>query len=140
MIKQTDHIQTFDDKKIPLKQKLYCSNFGIYGAQCKICKHIYIGQTKNKFSTRWSGHRSFWNNICKEKRITENNDNAALFSHYQTEHEEILNTDKNFANCYDVIFLEQPNSPHNLDFLESKWISKLNAQINISKTILPKFK
>jgi len=38
----------------PLNQNLTCANFGIYAATCVICHEQYVGQTKNKFSKRWS--------------------------------------------------------------------------------------
>jgi len=37
------------------------ANHGIYVATCFICHEQYVGQTKNKFSTRWTSHRSNWN-------------------------------------------------------------------------------
>ena len=46
-------------KKFNLKQHLTCKNYGVYMAECKFYKMQYVGQTKNKFSTRWNNHRSF---------------------------------------------------------------------------------
>jgi len=45
------------NKTFPLNQKLTCANYGIYVAACAICHEQYVGQTANKFSTRWSAHR-----------------------------------------------------------------------------------
>ena len=50
-----------NSKKFKLKQHLTCKNYGIYVAECKFCKMQYLGQTKNKFSTQWNNHCSFWN-------------------------------------------------------------------------------
>ena len=49
------------NKTFPLNRKLTCANHGIYVTTCVICHEQYVGQTKNKFSTRWSSHRSNWN-------------------------------------------------------------------------------
>ena len=62
MAPSVNHIKTAQGKLFFLKQNLTCSNYGIYAAQCQICQKIYVGQTINHFSTRWSGHRAFWNN------------------------------------------------------------------------------
>ena len=128
-------IKTKQGKQIFLKQNLTCFNFGIYAAQCKICKNIYVGQTKNAFSTRWSGHRRIWNS----KIIEKHSNRAALLIHYHTEHKHVINSHPVIFNCFDVIFLEKPKDFGKLDFLESDWINRLYAQINITKTVLPKF-
>ena len=47
-------------------------------AECKFCKMQYVGQTKNKFSTRWNNHRSFWNKI----NINDNNNRAAFLKNF----------------------------------------------------------
>ena len=49
------------NKTFPLNQKLTRANHGIYVVTCVICHEQYVGQTKNKFSTRWSSHCSNWN-------------------------------------------------------------------------------
>ena len=135
MVTPVNNITTNQGKQIFLKQNLTCSNFGIYAAQCKICKNIYVGQTKNAFSTRWSGHRTIWNN----KIIEKHNDRAALLIHYHKEHKQVINSHPVISSCFDVIFLEEPKDFRKLDFLESDWINRLYAQINITKTVLPKF-
>ena len=48
-------------KTFKLNQSLICADFGIYVATCVICHEQYVGQTSNKFSKRWSAHRSKWN-------------------------------------------------------------------------------
>jgi len=45
-------------KTFPLNQNLTCPNYGIYVATCVLCHEQYVGQTKNKYSKRWSAHRS----------------------------------------------------------------------------------
>ena len=47
-------------KTFKLNQSLTCADFGIYVvvATCVICHEQYVGQTSNKFSKRWSAHRS----------------------------------------------------------------------------------
>ena len=53
MVKTVDYITSHSNsKKFNLKQHLTCKNYGIYVAECKFCKMQYLGQTKNKFSTR----------------------------------------------------------------------------------------
>ena len=47
-------------KTFNLNQSLTCAGFGIFVATCVICHEQYAGQTSNKFSKRWSAHRSNW--------------------------------------------------------------------------------
>ena len=121
------------NKTFPLKQKLPCANHGIYVASCVICHEQYVEQTKNKFSTRWSSHRSNWNRPNCE--IDENNkDKVALLQHFS----EFLG-DVNqppIHEAYTLTFVEEPIS-FSLDFCEVKWYHKLNAQINAQNMILP---
>ena len=135
MVTPVNTIKTKQGKQVFLKQNLTCSNFGIYAAQCKICKNIYVGQTKIAFSTRWSGHRRIWNS----KIIEKHSDRAALLIHYHTEHKHVINSHPVISSCFDVIFLEGPKDFSKPDFLESDWINRLYAQINITKTVLSKF-
>ena len=44
-----------------LNQSLTFAHFGIYVAICVLCHEQCVGQTSNKFSKRWSAHRSNWN-------------------------------------------------------------------------------
>ena len=125
--------------KIKLKNHLTCKNYGIYAAQCRICKQFYVGQTKNKFSVRWNTHRNKWKTFCRgQENIKEGNDEAALFKHYKKVHPKIKLTDYSIADAYGVVFIEQP-SFKDLDIRESYWISRLLASINIAKTIIPKY-
>ena len=48
-------------KTFKLNQSLTCADFGIFVATFVICHEQYVGQTSNKFSKRWSAHRSNWN-------------------------------------------------------------------------------
>ena len=136
MVPTVNHIKTAQEKLFFLKQNLTCSNYKIYAAQCKICQKIYVGQTINHFSTRWSGHRAFWNNNNAKK---EHNDRASLLIHFQTWHKELMNSLPDISNCFEVTFLQEPGNQQKLDVLQSKWINKLVAEININKTILPKY-
>jgi len=53
-------------KTFKLNQSLTCADFGIYVTTCVICHEQYVGETGNKFSKRWSAHRSNWNKqYCK---------------------------------------------------------------------------
>ena len=109
-------------KTFKLNQSLTCAEFGIYVATCVICHEQYVGQTSNKFSKRWSAHRSNWNKQdCKTDR---DKGQMALSRHYSE------NT---------VTFVEQP-SCHSLDICENKWYHLIDAQINIQNMILPHVK
>ena len=57
--------------------------------------------------------------------------------HYVKQHPCKKNLD--LPDAYSVIFVDKPQRPGNLDVLESVWIARLSASINITKTILPKF-
>jgi len=96
------------NKTFPLNQKLTCANHGIYVATCVICHEQYAGQTKNKFSMRWSSHRSNWNRPNCE--FDENNkDKVALLRHFSEPH-----GDKSKPPIHEactVTFVEEPNSP-----------------------------
>ena len=128
-----------------LNMSLNCKNYGIYGAECLICKDIYVGQTKNKFSTRWSSHRSIWNKLCtnvqngKKEMEEDLSDEKALFRHYVLKHSEVLKNHMYLSDAYGVFFIEQPRY-EDLDIKENVWIGNLDAKINISRTFLPKYK
>jgi len=95
------------NKTSPLNQKLTCANHGIYEATCAICHEQYIGQSKNKFSTRWSSHRSNWNRPNCE--INESNkDNVALLLHFPESHGDVNKPP--IHEAYTVTFAEEPNS------------------------------
>ena len=64
----------------------------------------------------------------------EVNDRAALKLHYNKNHPTIF---KEFENAFTITFLDSSEDQTELDFLESKWTNKLQAKININKTILP---
>ena len=89
------------------------------------------------FSTRWSGHRTFWNNNnAKGQRY----DRASLMLiHNQFWHTELMNSLPYISDCFEIIFLQVPRDQQKLDVLESIWIDKLDAEINVNKTDLPQF-
>ena len=64
---------------------------------------------------------------------SETNDRAALKLHYANKHP---TSSKTVEEAYSIIFTDSTSNHMNLDHLESKWINLLQANINISKTIL----
>jgi len=87
----------------PLNQTLTYANHGIYVAICVVCHKQYVGQTKNKFSTRWSSHSSNWNRPNCE--IDEyNKDKVALLRHFSEFHSNINRPQMHEA--YTVILLK----------------------------------
>jgi len=123
-------------KTFPLNQNLTCANYGIDAATCVICHKQYVGQTKNKFSKRWSSHgshRSNWNRPNCE--IDKNDkDKVALSWHYSVFHGNV--NKPSIHEAYTVTFVEQPNF-HSLSIFEDKWYHKPDAQVNIQNMILP---
>ena len=69
----------------------------------------YVGQTKNKFSTRWNNHRSLRNKF----NFKDDNDRCALLKHFYKFHFDVLNAKPDITECFMVIFsgyyLEQPD-------------------------------
>ena len=122
-------------KTFQLNQSLTCADFGIYVATCVICHEQYVGQTSNKFSKRWSAHRSNWNKqYCK---TDSDKDQMALSRHY-SENQGTINKPP-LHEAYTVTFVEQP-SCHSLDICENKWYHLIDAQNNIQNMILPHVK
>ena len=145
MVNETNEITTKKNTIIKLKQELNCKNYGIYAAQCLLCNQIYVGQTINSFHQRWNGHRQDWDNQIKNGN-KENLDNIiengkkSLIIHYAKYHQDKLTKNKiKLPDAYKVIFVEQSRKDK-LDITENFWISKLNARINIARTILPFYK
>jgi len=104
------------NKTFPLNQKLTCDNHGIYVATCVICDEQYVGQTKNKFSMRWSSHRKNCNRPNCE--IDENNkDKVALLRHFSESHGDVNKPP--IHEAYTVTFDEETNSL-SLAFCEDK--------------------
>ena len=110
---------------------LTCKDWGIYVAICQICEAVYVGQTSTSFSKRWNSHRATWRKGCKGV-----GDQAALRVHYDTQHP--AGKDKELSQAFIVIFVDKPNEFRNLDFCESLWVNRLQAQINLNRTLLPK--
>ena len=65
-------------------------------------------------------------------------DKAALKIHYSKYHLQAIGL--KLTDAFTVTFVDKPNDPKKLDQLESSWISRLCANININKTMLPKFR
>jgi len=60
MVNYTEVLET-PSKTFQPKQKLNCTNYGIYVATCTICSKQCFGQTINKFSIRWNAqHLEFF--------------------------------------------------------------------------------
>ena len=140
MVKETDKTKTPDGKTILLKNRLNCKNYGIYRANCNYCKHKYIGQTKTSFTKRWNQHRAKWKELINKRDITEGNwnkDEQALYKHFEKSHKDKLDNKINMDEAYHLVFLEEPKY-FKLDIEESNWISKTKAEINITRTFLPK--
>ena len=133
MVNTTKTIKSNSGKVFQIKQNLTCKDFGIYVATCKLCTSQYVGQTVRNFSSRWSGHRSIWKNCCSDI-----DDRAALKIHYAKNHPDTVGLD--LADAFTVTFVDKPNKPEHLDILESSWISRLRASININKTPLSKYR
>ena len=148
MVKETTEVQRMDGKVIKLKQNLNCRDYGVYAAQCMCCGDFYVGQTITSFHERWNGHRKTWKENFKKKtreasrskNTSNQSDENALFHHYQKKHPNKITAENNqLASWYNVAFIEKP-SKVKLDAAEGFWVSKLNAGVNIARTIIPKFK
>ena len=100
------------------------TKFFNYVTECKNCSMQYVGQTKNKFSVRWTAHRLNWNKL----NLKKNHDRAALLKHYASCHEKTFVKKPCISDCFRVIFVEQPNKKistgvKTIDFVN--WIPKL---------------
>ena len=133
MVEETTTATSQSGKCFKLQRRLTCKDFGIYVATCRLCRAQYVGQTSTSFSERWSGHRSFW-----KSGSTEEKDQAALRIHYNKHHPEEKAV--GLAEAFGVTFVDQPKLPKDLDVLESDWVNRLDASININKTTLPKIR
>ena len=133
MVKKTSLVKLKNRKTIKLKKNLNCKNFGIYAAKCSECEEFYVGQTITSFSQRWCSHRHIW----KSTTTDDVSDRAALKIHYAKKHK---TSKKDLKEAFSIIFVDTTKNYSDLDFLESKWINKLEATININKTILPLYR
>ena len=86
--------------------------------------------TITSFSQKWCFYRHIWQSTITD----EVNDRAALKLHYARKHK---TSKKDLKEAFSIIFVDANNNYSDLDVLESKWINKLEATININKTILP---
>jgi len=93
--------------------------------------HVFLNQTSNKFSKRWSAHHSNWNK--QDCKTDSDKDQMTLSRHYSENHGTINKPPLHEA--YTVTFVEQP-SCHSLDICENKWYHLIDAQINIQNMIL----
>ena len=82
---------------------------------------------------RWCSQRHIWKSTFTDVV----NDRAALKLHYAKKHK---TSKKYLKEAISIIFVDTTNNYSNLDFLESKWINKLEATIDINKTILPLYR
>ena len=69
----------------------------------------------------------------------QHNDRASLLLHFQTWCKELMNSLPDISDCFEVTFIQKPRNQQKLDVFESIRINKLVAEININKTILPKY-
>ena len=116
-------------KTFKLNQSLTCADFGIYVATCAICHEQYVGQTSNKFSKRWSAHRSNWN---KQDCKTDSDKNQmALSRHYKQ---------ATSARSMHRYFCQTTKLPLSLDICQNKWYHLIDVQINVQSMILPHVK
>jgi len=129
MINYTEVLET-PSKTFQLKQKLSCTNYGIYVATCTICSKQYVGQTINKFSIRWNAHRSIWNSFD----ANADNDKVALLKHFYKYHD--LTQKPPISQCFEVTFVEQTKANY-LEECEDKWFHKIDAEIIIKKWFYP---
>jgi len=100
-----------------------------------ICHEQYVGQTSNKFSKRWSAHRS--NRNKQDCKTNSDKDQMALSRNYSENHGTVNKPP--LLEAYTVTFVEQP-SCHSLDICENKCYHPNDAQINIQNMILPHVK
>ena len=70
-----------------------------------------------------------------KKGVVENNDRAALRTHYSKKHS--LSNDLTLPQAYSVTFVDKPHNKGMLDTYESQWNQKLKAKIKINRTVLP---
>jgi hypothetical protein len=142
MVVECKEIERKDGYRIKIKDSITCKDSGIYAGKCKVCGDIYVGQTKNRFSQRWSAHRAAWREMVNGcGKDLECNDRCALFLHYMKCHKDaIWNGDgMDIWEAFEVVFVERTTGAR-LDTAESFWISKLKARINVCGTFLPKIK
>ena len=69
MVWETNKVERSDGVRLNVKHRLDCRDSGVYAAQCLICREFYVGQTMNRFNTRWNGHRSVWREVIDEAGV-----------------------------------------------------------------------
>ena len=133
MVVETTSVQSKSGDIFYLRKYLNCKDHGIYVATCRVCSSQYVGQTMTSFAERWQSHRSAW-----KSGVVEMDDRAALRVHFFRQHPDKKHFE--LPDAFSVTFIDKPRMPKDLDVLESIWISKLCANININRTILPKYR
>ena len=105
--------------------------------------HIRSNLSTMRHAVCWSDNDKFFHSleytsfrIKKNGTRSTNNDAAALKTHYTKYHQDHVNID--ISLVFSVTFVDKPDRKSRLDFLESVWINRLRAVININKTLLPK--
>ena len=106
-------------KTLKLNLSLTCADCGIYVATCVICHEQYVGQTSNKFSKRWSAHRSNWNKQdCKTDsdkdqmcRGTIQRTTALQTSHLCTKHTPLLLSNNQVVTFWTSMFVKPHQWP-----------------------------
>ena len=101
--------------KVPLKVSCTSTNL-IYCIECPICKHQYVGQTKNKLLTRMNQHHS---DIRLEK-------DTPVSRHFNKHHKMNKDIDKHDINIY-VLQLIPVDDTELRNRFENHWISRLNT-------------
>ena len=122
---------------VKLPKQLTCKDIGIYGIRCRTCTAPtwYVGQTKNPFSTRFSGHRKIWRSA--EVDDAKIDDKAALVKHYAKKHPLEFESKLDFYKAWSVVFLDSPSNPAELDIYENRWFEKMGGSVNIQRMVLP---
>ena len=93
-------------------------------------RFLYIADFYSSISIRWSSHRSNWKNGG-----VKSGDKAALRIHHVKHHN--IEKKRPLPSAFTVTFVDKPRNLKDLDLMESQWVKRLCASINIGETILP---
>ena len=88
---------------------------------------------ENGFNLRWNSHRNNWKRFQRNFSSIDKRDESALFKHFLVNHRADIES-IGIDSTYRIMFLEQPEL-NSLDYKESLWIKRLNANISLNKTI-----
>ena len=100
------------------------SSYQVVIISCSLCSKQYVGQTLNKFSTRWNAHHGT-RNYFDASAVT---DKAALLKHFYKHHD--LTEKPHISQFFKVAFVEQPKATYLAEY-ENEWFHKINAEIKI---------